>query len=63
MVEGSRSIQVRAPISGWHEVSRGQAEVYVRHKLSSMTGIRTDERMAYINTHLLRGITAAELIQ
>ena len=63
MEENSRSIQVRAPISGWHEVSRDQAEAYVRHMMDGMTGIRSDERIAYINAHLLRGITAEELMQ
>lgn len=38
---------VNAPISGWHEVNKGNFESYRNHLINNASGIKEDERKKY----------------
>ena len=54
-------IEVKAPVSGWHKVSREQARRYISSRMNNMQAIPKAERADYINRNLLRGATVQEL--
>lgn len=51
------TVQVKAPISGWHYVTEEQAKVWAVTRYEHMT---CRFKAEYINSHLLRGISFAE---
>ena len=56
------TIQVKAPVSGWHTVSREQAAEIIGFLLHNMQAIPKAERPAYIERERLRGCTVADLL-
>lgn len=38
---------VNAPISGWHEVNKGNFESYRNHLINNASGIKENERKKY----------------
>lgn len=61
MDEKMKIIRVKAFYSGWHEVSREQAERWAEHLWNGSTGIRTEKKPDYINGRL-EGVTVQELL-
>lgn len=53
----------KAPISGWHEVSKDQAIKLVVAFKESANAIPTDKKDEYINQNKLKGITVEELMK
>jgi len=51
-------IRVKAPITGWREVSCDTALRYARNRYRMMTAI--NDKVAYINRNLLEGISFTE---
>lgn len=56
-------IEVKAPYSGWKEVTREQAKRWVEAMQDGMVAVPQDEQENYFDTHLLRGITYKELME
>lgn len=56
-------IEVKAPYSGWKEVTREQAKRWVEAMQDGMVAIPQDEQEEYFDTHLLRGVTYKELMK
>ena len=56
-------IKVKAPISGWHEVTREQAKEFVKHKIKDITTKVGQDRIDHINNNLIQGITVEELME
>ncbi len=57
-----RMIEIKRPITGWHEVSKDEAKRYVLFLLDHITAIPSNAKAEYINCNRLRGITVEELI-
>ena len=55
-------IEIKAPVSGWHTVSREQAAEIVGFLLHNMSAIPAAQRPAYIEAHRLRGCTVSDLL-
>nr|DAI48781.1 MAG TPA: hypothetical protein [Caudoviricetes sp.] len=55
-------IEIKAPVSGWHTVSREQAAEIVGFLLHNMQAIPKAERPAYIERERLRGCTVGDLL-
>lgn len=55
-------IEIKRPITGWHEVSKDETKQYVLFLLDNITAIPQNEKAAYINENRLRGIMVEELI-
>lgn len=51
-------IQARAPVTGWHEVDRDTALRVARFYHRKITCIK--DKIRYINTHKLKGISFTE---
>ena len=54
-------IMVKSFFTGWHEVSKEQAQNYVKHLWQGMTAIAEPQKVAYIERNKLQGITVKEL--
>lgn len=55
-------IEIKAPVSGWHTVSREQAAEIIGFLLHNMQAIPKAERPAYIERERLRGCTVSALL-
>lgn len=55
-------IEIKRPITGWHEASKDEAKQYVLFLMDHITAIPSSTKVEYINCNKLRGITVQELI-
>ena len=55
-------IEIKSHFSDWHEVTRKQAKKYILYFINHSPGIKDKDKIKYIHTNKLKGITVQELL-
>ncbi len=59
----NKKIEVKTLFNGWKKVSYEQAENCVEHWLKSITTMKIEEKINYINENKIKGITVQEILE